>query len=245
MWRLSLRERAPSGAALYRRRVLKMIAPAQDWLTEASGDLLAREIQLWASGVARDIPRAIETGVLAFTLNTKTTSALLMRDETAYLIRSPLRSPLGRLPHEITRLLDALAQLHARFWMDPRLPDPALGLMSARDALLLTAPATIAERLRAGDTHRYLPLAATGWQAFFALSAPTAAATLQAVFAHPAPTLAAIDVLPYTLVHGDVWGPNLGRLPPARSTPTTGRRVLLLDWALAMPAPCAYDPLWL
>lgn len=245
LWRLTLREQAPSGAAHYRRRVLKAIAPAHDWLSVASGDRRAREIQLWTSGVARDIPRAIETGVLAYTLNTSGGCALFMRDESAYLSRSPLRPPPGHLPRAIVRLLDALARLHARFWMDPRLRDPALGLMSGRDALLLAAPAMIAERLRAGDMNPYLPLAATGWQAFFALSAPPAAATLRAVFADPAAVIAAIDTLPYTLVHGDVWGPNLGWLPPTRSTPTTGHRVVLLDWALAMAAPCAYDPLWL
>lgn len=245
LWRVALREQAPSGATSYHRRVLKTIAPAGDWLTDASGDRRAREIQLWTSGVARDLPRIVGTGVLAYTLNTKTRGALFMRDETAYLCHSPLRPPPGRLPRKIARLLDALAQLHARFWMDPRLRDPALGLMTTRDALLLTAPATIAERLGAGDAHPYLPLAAAGWQAFFALCPPPAAATLRAVFADPLPIIAAIDTLPYTLVHGDVWGPNVGWLPPARTVTTTSHRVLLLDWALAMAAPCAYDPLWL
>jgi hypothetical protein len=242
---VTLREQAPSGAASYHRRILKTIAPADDWLTDASGDRRAREIQLWTSGVAHDVPRAVETGVLAYTPNTNTCGALFMRDETAYLCYSPLRPPPGRLPRNIARLLDALAQVHARFWMDPRLRDPALGLMTTHDALLLTAPATIAERLRAGDAHPYLPLAAAGWQAFFALCSPPAAATLRAVFDDPAAIIAAIGMLPHTLVHGDVWGPNVGWLPPARAVTSTAHRVLLLDWALAMAAPCAYDPLWL
>jgi hypothetical protein len=51
--------------------------------------------------------------------------------------------------------------------------------------------------------------------------------------------------LPQTLVHGDVWGPNLGWLPPTTNAPRRERRLLLLDWALALTGPATYDPLWL
>src|SRR5258706_397486 len=76
--------------------------------------------------------------------------------------------------------------------------------------------------------------------------APAAdAATLRAALADPAPYVAAVEALPWTLVHGDVWGPNLGFLPATHAAPRVGPRVLLLDWALATAGPATYDPLWL
>ena len=246
LWRIILREPLPSGASRESLRVVKLMAKPDDWLSVASGARDSREILLWSSGALRDLPHLIATGVLAAsTIDTSGPAALFMRDETAYLARSPLRAPPGRLPEVVRRVVDGLARLHARFWMDPRLRDPSLGLMTTRAALLLLAPGLIAERLRAGDTQPYLPLADAGWRAFFALSAPGAGRRLREVFDDPSPIVAVIDRLPYTLVHGDVWGPNLGWLPGTRGAPRTGRRLLLLDWALAGVGPGAYDPLWL
>ncbi len=172
-------------------------------------------------------------------------AALLMRDVTARLWRRP---PPGRLPMAVGALLDDLARLHTRFWADPRLDDAnaaAIGLTSPRAALLLTAPAPRAARLALGDANPYLPLAQVGWQAFFALAAPADVVILRQAHAQPEPYLRAIATLPHTLIHGDVWAPNLGRLPPTRIAPRRGSRTLLLDWALAAAAPATYDPLWL
>ena len=222
-----------------------MFAPAGDWLAAASGDPGARELRLWAAGIAAALPHSVETSVLAHTAQRDPIDALLMRDVSAALLHDALRTPPGRLPRSVVRVMDTLAQLHARFWRDPRLRDVDLGLMSTRAALTLLAPEMIAARLRDGDTQPYLPLAAAGWQSFFALCAPQTAERLRGVFADSSPVVAAIDRLPFTLLHGDVWGPNLGWLPATRHAPRTGRRLLLLDWALAAAGPCTYDPLWL
>lgn len=246
LWRVTLREPMPSGAARMSRRVVKVIAPAHDWLGVASGDSDSRELRLWSSGALRDLPRLIETGVLAYTRDTSAPAALFMRDETAHLTRTPLCAPPGRQPEVVRRVMDRLARLHAGYWMDPRLRDYSdVGLMSTRAALLLLAPEMIASRLGAGDSQPYLALADVGWQAFFALCGPDAGRRLRAVFDDPAPVVAATDRLPYTLLHGDVWGPNLGWMPGTRSAPKIGHRLLLLDWALAAAGPCTYDPLWL
>ena len=246
LWRVALSEPVPSGVARSYRRVVKVIAPASDWLAQASDDRRSRELRLRSSGVLCDLPWPLTTGALAYTLDTVTSvGALLMRDETSHLLRRPLQTPPGRLAPMVARLLDGLARMHARYWMNPRLRDQDLGLMSARNALLLAAPETIARRVAAGDPLPYLPLAAAGWESFFALSDPLAAAALRRVFADPAPIVSVLDTLPYTLVHGDPWGPNLGWLPGTRVAPKRGHRLLLLDWALAQAAPCVYDPLWL
>ena len=60
--------------------------------------------------------------------------------------------------------------------------------------------------------------------------------------AEPERIVRTIEKLPRTLAHGDVWGPNLGWLP---ATHGRRRRLLLLDWALALAGPATYDPLWL
>jgi hypothetical protein len=245
LWRITLREPLPNGAAQLIRRVVKVISPTRDWLSVASGDTGSRELRLLSSGVMRELPRFIETGLIAHTGITNIPAALFMRDETAHLARSPLRAPPGHLPFAVWRVVDGMARLHARFWMDPRLRDPNLGLMSTRAALLLIAPEMISERLRTGETQPYLSLADAGWRAFFALCAPQSATRLRAIFHDPEPAVAAMDKLPYTLAHADVWGPNLGWLPRTRIAPRTGHRLLLLDWALAAVGPCTYDPLWL
>jgi hypothetical protein len=149
------------------------------------------------------------------------------------------------MPTGILMLLDRLARLHACYWERSGLQNPALGLMGTREALRLVAPAMIAGRLAEGDAHPYLPLAAAGWEAFFRLAPAEASATLRAALVHPEPFVAAIRRLPATLVHGDVWGPNLAWLPPTRIAPRAGRRLLLLDWALSLFGPATYDPLWL
>ncbi|HLY32408.1 MAG TPA: hypothetical protein VKQ36_15370 [Ktedonobacterales bacterium] len=264
LWRLWLRiplDPALENTAYWSaRRVLKLIAPLQGWLSVASEDTAVREVALWASGLLDDLPHAITTSVLDWAHIPASplscwergpegaVGALLMRDMQAYLMRDPLRTPSGHHPQLIARLLDHLARLHARFWEDPRLRDntPEYALLTPlHSTLLLMAPQTIADRLALGDANPYLPLARRGWEAFFHLAPPADANVLRAVLADPTLWLRAIAALPRTLIHGDVWGPNMGWAHATHSAPRTGRRLLLLDWALTATAPATFDPLWL
>jgi Phosphotransferase enzyme family len=145
----------------------------------------------------------------------------------------------------VLTILGHLAHFHATFWQDPGLDDPDAGLMGGREALLLLSPSWLADRLADGDTADYLRTALLGWEAFFQLAAPDDAATLERVARQPERVLAATSALPRTLVHGDVWEPNLGLLPATRRAPRKGRRLLLLDFALATAGPSTYDALWL
>lgn len=249
--RLTVREDTHGTAARYSCRVLKRLAPESGWLGALSGDTRLREVRLWSRGVLVDLPAGIETGALAWAEKDDEESgrpaigALLLRDERGHLMRDPLRTPPGHLPVLVGALLDALAQLHARYWCDARLRNPELGLVPPEAALLLAAPNALARRVADGDTDPYLPLALAGWEAFFRLAAPGDAETLRGVLANPTPVLEALAGLPWTLAHGDVWGPNIGMLPSTRRPPRRGRRVLLLDWALATAGPATYDALWL
>jgi hypothetical protein len=237
----------PNAPCGLRSRVVKRIVAETGWLGAATHDTQLREAALWRAGMPQWLPRrialAVERVALTPASDAPASATLLMRDERAHLMRQPHRAPPGRLPAELLALLDALATLHARFWQAPQLDDATLGLASPRDTLLWLSPAVVAERIAAGDSQPYLRLALAGWEACFQLIAPQDAATLQAVFARPEAALAAIERLPRTLIHGDIWGPNLGWLPPTRHSPRLGRRLLLLDWALAAAAPAPYDVL--
>lgn len=248
LWRIAMDRGAAPGRGS-RSYVLKRITPEGGWLGAASEDRLIREARLWETGLLADLPREIATGVLRVARGTDAAGggwgALLMRDEHAHLLRQPLRPPPGYLPRELRRLLDILAKLHARYWQDTRLDDPSLGLMPARAALLLVSPEMIAARIAEGDSTPYLPLASAGWDAFFRLAPSAAGERLRAICAAPERYVAAIRALPATLVHGDVWGPNLGWIPATHAAPRRGTRLLLLDWALSTAGPATYDPLWL
>jgi hypothetical protein len=238
------------GAATWRERlVIKTLLPSKGWLGLASGDSRLREIQLWKRGLLQSLPNGVATGVRGWALlgdqSRPTAGALLMTDLDSRLLKHPKRTPFGRLPPSVVTLLERLAALHARYWQDTRLSDPTLGLMSPRDALLLISPDGVRARQIPGDANPYLPLAEQGWDAFFRFAPPHAVERLRAILAEPEPILRAIAALPQTLVHGDIWGQNLGWLSPTDSAPRRERQLLLLDWALALVGPATYDPLWL
>jgi hypothetical protein len=248
--RLTLGRLMPGGATAYASRIIKEVHPRDGWLGILSDDRCMREIALHERQILSDRLHLVATATEGWARQGAVTDptgsqwgAVLLGDERGHLLRHPLRTPPGRMPPAIAFILDRLAWLHAHFWEDTRLRASALGLTSARDTLLLYAPQRIAERIAAGDPATYLPLAAAGWEAFFRLASPAAAAALHGVLAAPEQWVKAIADLPATLVHGDVWGPNIGILPPTRATPRIGRRLLLLDWALATSGPATYDPL--
>ncbi len=249
--RLTLRVESPgAGACWDTHLIVKDVAPLHGWLGSATADTRVREVQLWRTGLLADLPRVVVTGAMAVAYDgapeAPRAGALLLDDLRSRLLRHPLNAPRPRSSW-LLHLLDALAQMHATFWEDPRLYRPEAGLTPAREALLLTAPNTVAARLAEGDPDAYLAGIPGGWDAFLAAAPSWAADALGAALAEPERYVRAIECMPTTLVHGDVWGPNLGRLPSARlrSGVRVGRRMLLLDWALATAGPCTYDVLWL
>lgn len=236
-------------------RIVKEQAARTGWLALVTDDARVREVAFWQTGLAARLPRRIGLAVERWTPPDPPPlapdegyagvyrGALLMRDVRGRLMRDPFRAPRGRMPMVVVEALDALTELHARFWESPALDDARLGLTTLHDTLLWLTPAAVEVAFASGLTEPYLWEARRGWEAFFRLAAPEDAATLQATLAQPARALAAIAHLPRTLIHGDVWGPNLGRLPSTRRAPRAGARVLLIDWALVAAAPSVWDPI--
>lgn len=240
----------PGAPRWHATRIVKEQVTESGWIASATHDVRIREATLWQTGLASRLPRRIGLAVEHVFPPAPVDmpapgapAALLMRDMRSRLMRDPYRTPPGRMPAPVFDALDALSALHARFWEAPELDDPRLGLASLRDTLLWLSPDAIEKAFAAGLNEPYLWLARRGWDAFFRLIAPEDAATLAATLAQPDRALAAIARLPRTLVHGDVWGPNLGRLPPTHRAPRSGSRVLLIDWALVSAAPGPWDPL--
>jgi hypothetical protein len=257
--RVRYRHTTPGGTHWYTSRVQKTVVARASWLGALSEDTLVREVSLWTSGLLPRLPRCIATGVLAAGMlppdpeSGRAIGRLIMRDLASSHLRDrhgrplsdPPLTPPGSLPPVVSTVLRQLSKLHAAFWEDPHLDDTSTGLMTARDALLFLSPERLSARLAGGDPTPYLPVALAGWDAFFGIAAPGDAETLTHIYQAPESVVPAIAALPRTLVHGDVWGPNLGLLPPGKRAPRCGRRLLLLDWELATAAPPTYDVLWM
>jgi hypothetical protein len=236
-----------------------MVSARAGWLGALSDDTMVREVGLWTSGLLSRLPAGIATGVLEASRKAGPDGALsgllTMKDLAGYQLRDrrgrPLRNPPltppggGGLPSVVLTILRHLALQHATFWENSLLDEQSAGLMATREALLLLSPDWLTGRLAAGDASPYLPIALLGWEAFFQLAEAEDATLLKRVVEQPELVLKAISTLPRTLVHGDLWGPNLGLLPPTSQAPRKGRRLLLLDFALATAGPSTYDVLWL
>ncbi|HEX5547329.1 MAG TPA: hypothetical protein VFX24_07965, partial [Ktedonobacterales bacterium] len=200
VYRLWLRRRDGSHERTF---VLKYSEPLDGWLGDVSGDTLVREAQLAASGLLSDLPCDIATPTLAVAFRGPRArpegAALLMRDERRHLLPDPYWTPPGTVPDDALAIVDRLARMHARYWNDSRLDDPAMGLMSPERALLVTGPLGVAARLAAGDALPYLPTSAESWQTFFDLAGEAAARRFQAILHEPERITHAINTLPRTL----------------------------------------------
>lgn len=249
LWRAHVAVRSPGCAAAWGSRlVVKRIRPLGGWLGWASEDARVREVQLWRAGILDRLPPGVASAVLAGEEQSGPGGSVLggtlvMRDVSAHLVQRTY----GPAPHDaslLELLLDALARLHAAFWDDATLLDPCLGLMSPRAALGFAAPDTLARRLAVGDADPYLRGMPAAWDTFLASVEPAARAALRAALADRGRTETILRAVPFTLVHGDAWGPNFA-VRPATGPAHPAREVVLLDWGLACAAPCTFDPLWL
>lgn len=217
-----------------RRYVLKRISREWDWIMRATGDDRGRAVVAWTSGLLNRLPHETTSEVVACALDGDGWAVLLC-DIGEFLI------PTGDAPisaDEHARFLQAMAALHAEFWGQAGLADPALGFCSLTQRYSEFTPAvSLAE---AGGSAPIPPVIGQGWDAALRLLEPRVATGIERLLDDPKLLEAALGRFPQTVVHGDWKLGNLGLKPGVNGE----WGAILLDWAVVGPAPPAVDLAW-
>jgi hypothetical protein len=211
--------------------ISKTVERDKDWLAIATHDQVDREVRTWESGILARVPFPAAHAVVA-AARTDTGYTVLMHDLSDHLLPNGYGASLPNR-HQ-ARVIEALASVHATFWMDPSLGDPALGLASLRSFMGSCSPRTVERiRLRMGRTD-FTDWLEEGWDKLPSTVDPKLADDLRAIADDPTLADEKMRGLPSTLVHADPRPANLAI--DAR----TGR-VYFLDWARPAVAPPAID----
>jgi hypothetical protein len=216
------------------RFVVKLSSPASDWIVRGTADHRGREMLVWSTGLLDQLPAQLSHPVIACAWD-GAGWAILMHDVSDSLISDAM----GETPIDVADfqlILDALAALHASFWEQHELVDPALGFCSPWHRYTVFSPAT-GER-EADHPNEVIRWIREGWPTFLNMIAPDVATLLQDLLADPAPLCAAMARYPQTVLHGDPRGANLGIV----RDPTP--RLMLIDWHLGGPGVPAVDLAW-
>jgi hypothetical protein len=221
---------ANSGKSV-RRFVLKRMSAQWDWIMEATRDHQCRSMTVWQTGLLDRLQPAITHAILAGARD-RDGWAMLMADVSPTLMPDqPFTAD------QVYRLLHALATVHATFWEESRLTDPALGLSTTMDLIQIFAPAT---GRRFADVPSPIPrILVDGWAALPALVAPDIIDVLNKLFTEPQLLAAALARYPATLVHGDYRRQNLG-MASGNAAP----QAVVLDWQLAGYSAATIDLAW-
>jgi hypothetical protein len=212
------------------RLVLKRLS-TDDWLTRASKDDQCRSLAVWRTRLLDRLEPQLRHGILAGSRD-GAHHALLMRDVTAGLDWEdrPIQTRVDTRDRRVERILEALAAMHARFWGDDRLDDPAHELADVETFLTMLWPASWP--VMASNPDR-LRMVQRGWQALLDLVDPDVRATIEQVMADPGPLIDALEAQPATLLHGDYRPGNLAVMPDDS--------VVALDWQFAGRGPGVMD----
>lgn len=209
--------------------MVKCAHPTIDWVALFTEDTSHRAVRLWSEGVFDRMPSAVEPSVIA-----------CGEWEDGYGILMPhLGSKMleGFAPQPAwidQAILDAMAAMHAAFWEDSRLEDPALGLCSIDSQVKNISPRRAREVY--GDELGWANFIVEGWEeALPELIDPGLARELLTLVDDPQPIAEALASYPKTLVHGDIRSANVGLSDDGGST-----QCHFLDWGRsAFAAPTA------
>ena len=217
------------------RYLLKHFDRQNDWLMQASQDVLCRSVTLWQYGLLdRALPQLDHTIV---TCSYDSVGwAMLMRDVSAGLF-SPARP--WTVP-QVHCLLDALAYLHATFWESEELRSSDLGLQGPAGCVgLLTVPSAQRFEHMPGVLAGFI---LEGWERMQTLLEPDALELYRELMFRPEPLLAALSRYPFTLVHGDyrggLQGGNVSLMPGAPP------QACAFDWEIASYSLMTVDLAW-
>jgi hypothetical protein len=212
----------PNGA----RYVMKHISPRRDVLLRATNDS-GREATLYTSGVLERVADVLDYPVVAVAAEGDGW-AILLRDVSDSLLGAgdedhPPRGPVTT--DERRTILSAVGRLHDAF-RGERI-DAAC---TVTDRLRMLGPALMATEASGQDAvTRWVR---GSWEVFFDITPADVADAVAAIHADPASLADQLMAEGSTLIHGDLWAPNIGLAPG---------RVILLDWALACQAPAEME----
>jgi hypothetical protein len=219
--------------------VVKRTGHERDLIMRDTGDRVCREMLVWQHGLLDRLPAEAAHTIVAVSEDGDGWS-ILMRAVTDAL------QPYARWPEpgwappsldDTHTMIDAMAALHERYWEDPALLDPALGLCPLPSFYASLSPA-VAEREAQRPNPRIIPNRRAGWKLLEELVAPDLAQLVRALHINRRPLCDALGRYPWTFVHGDLKCANIGLEDGAQ------RRVVLLDWQFATRAPPAVDLTW-
>jgi hypothetical protein len=200
--------------------VAKTVRRDHDWVAVATDDTVDREVRCWESGLLDRLPQSMRHVVLG-TARTDAGYSLLMREVSSWLVPNTAATPTPRRLHAV--VLDALAAMHARFWLDDSLTDRWLGLASLAGFVGHTSPSSIEKVRHKGGTSEVLDFAEEGWRRLPMVTDPSFAADVEWLAEDPALVTRAAERWPWTLVHADPRSAN--------AAIDDDGRLILLDWA--------------
>jgi hypothetical protein len=208
--------------------VMKRLRPKYDWKSIASQDHRSRSVVVWQYGLLDRIRPHMEHKIIAACRDIEG-HAILMHDVTVGLFYG----------NEITRetvylLLDALAAMHAIYWEDESLQDPALGLCEVEKLIKISWPEHCTAYSH--DT-KTIEMINKGWEALFDLLAPDVRDLIQLLMAQPQVMVNKLAKFPSTFIHADYRTGNLALLSDAN-------QVVALDWQDASYAPAVLCLCW-
>ena len=166
------------GSSKIRHYFVKRTTYPTDMVRRLTDDHTCRERLVWQHGVLDRLPAETDSPMLAHACDGDGW-ALLMRDVSASLQKLERRTAgdwnVLSWP-QVSTIVDALASIHARFYRDPVLGDPALGLCTAYQMYAWLRP-TMMDR-EAAAAPRFITMQRTGWTLLDRLDAPDVATAL-------------------------------------------------------------------
>ena len=184
--------------------MMKHVHPTTDWVALFTDDRQRRAVKLWSEGVLDRMPAAVDPSVVACAEWTDGYGILM-----PHLGSEMLESHVPQPAWMDGAILAAMAAMHAAFWEDSRLADPALGLCSIDSQVRNISPRRTRQVF--GAEPGWTRWVIEGWEeALPEIIDPGLARDLQSLIDDPRPIAEALAPYPKTLVHGDVRPANVG-----------------------------------
>jgi hypothetical protein len=212
--------------------VLKQLHVDHDWTMRGFGDLAARAVRLWTTGVLDAMPPVIDHAVVDAAIHLGRNGwggALLLRDVSADLIPEG-DDPISLEQHRC--LLDHMAEIAVRFW--GWRDDLDLLPLSVRYSLF--NPGWLDAEAGRGWPDPVPKIALDGWDRFAERCRPRLRDAITELRHDIGPLVAALDETPSTFLHGDWKMGNLGS--------HDDHRTILLDWTYPGSGPILHDLTW-